>query len=51
MAGSGPPINALRHDLNDWIVVGADLQIAFPRHRQWLQPLHSRSSEKNITNA
>ncbi len=34
MAGSGPPICAPQHALNDRIVVEADLEIAFLRHRQ-----------------
>jgi hypothetical protein len=32
-------------------VVEADLEIAFPRHRERLLPLHSRSSGKNSANA
>lgn len=36
LAGSDPPICAPQHDLNDRIVVEADLHISFPRHREWL---------------
>jgi len=35
-------ISSLQQCLNDQIVVGVDLQLAFQRHRKWPFPLHSR---------
>jgi hypothetical protein len=54
MAASGNragPVSALEERLHCLLLVEADLQIAFPCHRQWRFPLHNSLQGKNITNA
>jgi hypothetical protein len=43
------PIASLKHGANDRYVVGADLQISFPRHREWLLMADCRLIEARLS--